>query len=215
MISTGNRFPLKQILPLCYSGKSLRVGGILYKKSKALKIGAAQDMICPACKKRAMYFEIFEDNSCSPPSSIIRAMFDHFDSDGTQSFMTIDHMFPKSKGGANTKNNLQAMCSACNFEKSDDIDPFTPVHNIVEVNWINKLCYVSYIRWYIKMFRKDISMGGWANGHTFLFVEIKQAIKRFQKVDNVSWMSACDAVHKSIPTNANKKQKVVAFLDNV
>ncbi len=215
MISTGTRFPIDQLLPLCVSGKSLRIKHILYNKSKALKIGAAQDMVCPACKKRAIYFEIFTDDSNPTSCDVVRAMFDHFDSDGTQSFMTVDHMFPKSKGGTNKKHNLQAMCSACNFEKSDDINPFTPVYNIIEVDWVTKLCYIAYIRWYMKMFRKDVSIGGWDNGHTFLFVEIKQALKKSRKVDNLSWKAACDEVNGSVPTTGPKKQKVVAFLDKV
>jgi 5-methylcytosine-specific restriction endonuclease McrA len=35
--------------------------------------------------------------------------------------MTIDHIYPKSKGGTNDLNNLQPMCQTCNSKKSDKL----------------------------------------------------------------------------------------------
>lgn len=37
--------------------------------------------------------------------------------------MTIDHIKPKSKGGANTLDNYQPMCYTCNQKKSDTYEP--------------------------------------------------------------------------------------------
>jgi 5-methylcytosine-specific restriction endonuclease McrA len=34
---------------------------------------------------------------------------------------TIDHIVPKSKGGANTLDNLQIMCEQCNWDKADKV----------------------------------------------------------------------------------------------
>lgn len=35
--------------------------------------------------------------------------------------MTIDHIFPRSKGGSNRLDNLQPMCYDCNVEKGDKV----------------------------------------------------------------------------------------------
>ena len=36
-------------------------------------------------------------------------------------FLTIDHVFPKSKGGGNEEENLQTLCHDCNRLKSDKL----------------------------------------------------------------------------------------------
>jgi 5-methylcytosine-specific restriction endonuclease McrA len=35
--------------------------------------------------------------------------------------MTIDHILPRSKGGKDTLENLQPMCSSCNAKKADKV----------------------------------------------------------------------------------------------
>ena len=39
--------------------------------------------------------------------------------DGTEVLMTKDHIKPKAKGGLDRLENMQPMCSVCNFEKQD------------------------------------------------------------------------------------------------
>lgn len=36
--------------------------------------------------------------------------------------MTVDHIYPKSKGGDESLNNKQPMCEECNYKKSDKIN---------------------------------------------------------------------------------------------
>jgi len=43
------------------------------------------------------------------------------DAEGNEVLMTKDHILPKSKGGPDTLENMQTMCSPCNFFKSNDI----------------------------------------------------------------------------------------------
>lgn len=49
--------------------------------------------------------------------------------------MTVDHVYPQSKGGTNQKVNLVTACQHCNSHKSDDI---WPKKKIKEIWWQNK-----------------------------------------------------------------------------
>lgn len=44
------------------------------------------------------------------------------ESNGQLTLMTKDHIFPKSKGGANELENYQTMCTICNGQKSDKVE---------------------------------------------------------------------------------------------
>jgi 5-methylcytosine-specific restriction endonuclease McrA len=46
------------------------------------------------------------------------------DGDGNEVLMTKDHIIPKSKGGSNSLRNFQTMCSACNAQKADKLNPW-------------------------------------------------------------------------------------------
>lgn len=50
---------------------------------------------------------------------------DHYDiagyKDGVLRMITIDHIYPKSKGGLDTVENYQPMCAPCNGKKSDKV----------------------------------------------------------------------------------------------
>ena len=57
------------------------------------------------------------------PKAIRRAVFarDNYQCVhcGAQKALTLDHIFPFSKGGSNDLENLQVLCKACNFKKAN------------------------------------------------------------------------------------------------
>jgi hypothetical protein len=44
------------------------------------------------------------------------------DSDGKEVLMTVDHIYPRGKGGKDELSNFQPMCSPCNSRKADNIE---------------------------------------------------------------------------------------------
>lgn len=81
-----------------------------YRKNKQI--------VCPICKTKAQYFKMI-------PSGNVDLLctdytFNLYGIKGNQQVMfDIDHIKPVSKGGLNTKTNLQILCHDCNNKKAN------------------------------------------------------------------------------------------------
>lgn len=73
-------------------------------------------------RKRRALLAIAVDRTC--PLCGVRMWSPAWDQHGDeQDKATVDHIQPKSKGGANRRHNLWLVCSRCNTRKADTFDP--------------------------------------------------------------------------------------------
>lgn len=88
---------------------------ILYRNRKDMrwKTFYRKGLSCVECNLEANRIVIYHDNN--RPYQLHMDFF----CDGTM--LTVDHIWPKSRGGSNHIDNLQPMCSPCNSRKKDKI----------------------------------------------------------------------------------------------
>ena len=80
-----------------------------------IKLINSNKLICPVTNKKVTYCSLDENQN-----SVKSLHYNFYSEDGT--FMTIDHIHPKSKGGSHTKlSNIQVMEEKANEEKSDKL----------------------------------------------------------------------------------------------
>lgn len=87
----------------------------MYMYHRKLQVFRKSNGICVACGLKPSHFVLYIDRhnpKYKEPFFILYAR------NGTM--MTIDHIFPRSKGGSDQLENLQCMCSNCNRLKSDN-----------------------------------------------------------------------------------------------
>jgi len=93
-------------------------GDMVKVNSKRLMCFKKSGIKCVACGIEGEYF--YKERTGYKDKSKNRGPF-HFNlygmKEGEEILMTKDHVFPKSKGGPDTSNNLQTMCAPCNTEK--------------------------------------------------------------------------------------------------
>lgn len=107
--SSCNKFEKK-------NGGSIIIEGYdVYKRSMRYKTFIEKGYKCACCGRVGAYYAL----ECNEGSNIKRAHFNLYSEDDV--LMTKDHIFPKSKGGKDTIENMQTMCAICNSEKGSKI----------------------------------------------------------------------------------------------
>lgn len=103
--------------------KEVAVGSIAIGSafcSWRIRCYATKGVVCAYCGMRGDFFAI--EKNASQNTDKFHLNLYHVSEKGNQVLMTVDHIFPKSKGGSNDMSNLQPLCSICNFKKSDKIE---------------------------------------------------------------------------------------------
>jgi len=99
--------------------KVLFEGYPVWTNSKRYILFNEKGTVCVSCGLEACYFALERNVHNEGPSC-------HFNlygltQSGKEILFTRDHIYPKSKGGPNTLDNLQIMCEVCNSRKGDSI----------------------------------------------------------------------------------------------
>lgn len=112
-----HKFALDEVLP--HIGKRQHVFWVKGKKyqiplnnERMRLIGRSQ--VCRCCGLIGAYFWL-ERSGCRPPHFNLYAVKHQ-----REVLMTMDHIIPKSKGGATVEENLQMLCCKCNHSKQND-----------------------------------------------------------------------------------------------
>lgn len=95
------------------------VDGELIKISvKHAKLFMSTGLVCKKCGTRGFIFAL-EHSKINKDYHLGLYGYDEV---GDEVLLTIDHIFPKSKGGKNILKNYQTLCKDCNVEKGDTIE---------------------------------------------------------------------------------------------
>lgn len=99
------------------STKIIIDGHNVYVDSLRLLCFKKDGYICKSCGLKGSFFAIEQHDNDKSPHLELYAVKD----DGTEVIMTRDHIIPRSRGGPNIIENLQAMCEPCNVAKGNKI----------------------------------------------------------------------------------------------
>lgn len=84
------------------------------RKSLRLRVFALKGVKCCGCRRKATHFDV----TCNWDERSGR-LHAHLDLMSGSVLMTVDHFVPRSKGGADSIENLRPMCFPCNQRKAD------------------------------------------------------------------------------------------------
>lgn len=106
-IGSGSRFPIGKIDEINVSVKTSSVRLLTFKES----------LVCVGCGIIGTHFWAECNHGDFNYHLNLYAKLE----DGGEILMTKDHIIPKSKGGADTLNNMQTMCTKCNNKKGNKL----------------------------------------------------------------------------------------------
>lgn len=86
-----------------------------YKNHRRLQVFAHKGTACVRCGREGIHLLSSLDPGGGHHVDLYTADF---------VMMTVDHILPKSKGGANTLANYQPMCQHCNGQKGNTLETF-------------------------------------------------------------------------------------------
>lgn len=107
------RLPVKFVLSLLGAGHFNYKGNSIPLNHTRLRTFKEKGITCVSCGITGSFFAV-EKSGCFPYHLNLYA-----DKEGKEILMTVDHIKPKSKGGATMLDNLQPMCAKCNTKKAD------------------------------------------------------------------------------------------------
>lgn len=91
--------------------------GVPFKGSSDRLVLFRRSTVCVSCNLMGVVFNLETHDPQVKPHLNLYAVLPG----GKHVLMTKDHIVPKSRGGANSQDNYQVMCSPCNRKKADTI----------------------------------------------------------------------------------------------
>jgi 5-methylcytosine-specific restriction endonuclease McrA len=114
-ILENEKLPTKQKKSKFHSGEfSAKI------RSLRLRTFALKGLKCAFCNRVGSFFAFEVPEKCHEKTNWHLNLYS-VNEHGEEMMMTMDHIHPKSKGGANSLGNTQTACSRCNFLKADKI----------------------------------------------------------------------------------------------
>jgi 5-methylcytosine-specific restriction endonuclease McrA len=110
---------VKPVLDISGSKEYVELDGDMIKgNSQRYQVFFHKGITCVKCGLRGRYFAKEKYTNSKRYHLNLYAI----DETGKEVLMTKDHIVPKSKGGKDTLENYQCMCSRCNQEKKDNLE---------------------------------------------------------------------------------------------
>jgi 5-methylcytosine-specific restriction endonuclease McrA len=118
--------PIQDVLPFVIFGPKQRKkacykvydGTRINMSSLRYQLFSQKGTICVSCGIEGKFFAIERPYSAEKPSGWHFNLY-ALNSQGHEVLMTKDHIVPRSKGGPDTLENFQTMCTKCNHKKGN------------------------------------------------------------------------------------------------
>lgn len=104
------------------------------KLNQTVRFFLRTSLICSGCGCQASHFVISKSRG-SRQQPFLRLVSEV---DGVERNMTIDHIYPLSKGGGNIKCNKQVMCNYCNGRKSNEVYDETHWEGLIRLEIVSE-----------------------------------------------------------------------------